>query len=89
MNYLNAISLYDLPDLAASLAPRRLLIFYPTDGFGESADYESINEDLSIIRSGYQHKGAGHNLIINNEPFNNSSLCFYIALKMNILAIRL
>lgn len=49
-----ALKVYDLPDLAACLAPRRLLIVGATDGNGEQIDYESIERDMAIIRSGYQ-----------------------------------
>ncbi len=72
-----ALPYYDLPDLAASLTPRKLLIFNPIDGFGESAECELINEDLSIIRSGYQHGRAGNNFFIKNEPFKKESINFF------------
>ncbi len=51
-----ALTAYDLPDLEASLAPRRLLIAGVTDGNGKSTDIEGINTDLMIIKSAY-HSG--------------------------------
>ncbi len=64
-----ALKTYDLPDLAASLAPRRLLIAGTTDGNGKKTDPESIAGDLSIIKTGYQSRNAGGQLtIVGLEP---------------------
>jgi hypothetical protein len=64
------LKIYDLPDLAACLAPRRLLIVGATDGNGEQIDYVSIEKDMAIIRSGYQIMKADKQLNIVNvdEP---------------------
>jgi hypothetical protein len=43
---------YDLPMLAASLAPRKLLMSDPVDGEGNSHG-QNIERDLSVIRSAY------------------------------------
>ncbi|MEF8984777.1 MAG: alpha/beta hydrolase family protein [Bacteroidales bacterium] len=53
-----ALQSYDLPDLAASLAPRKLLMGGVMDGLGSPADPEAIAGDLDIIKAGYQHKDA-------------------------------
>jgi len=53
-----ALQSYDLPDLAASLAPRKLLMGGIIDGLGSPADPEGIAGDLDIIKAGYQHKDA-------------------------------
>lgn len=53
-----ALKAYDLPDLAASLAPRKLMMAGVTDGFGKTTDSESINKDLSIIKTAYQNNKA-------------------------------
>lgn len=50
-----ALTAYDLPDLAASLAPRKLMMAGISDGAGEQSDMKSINEDLSVIKAGYQN----------------------------------
>lgn len=55
---------YDLPDLAASLAPRKLIMIDIKDGSGKISDSELIQEDISIIRNGYKFKNAGSNLMI-------------------------
>ncbi len=59
-----ALTAYDLPDLEASLAPRKLMMAGTTDGNGEKTDQKSINEDLEIIRTSYKSKNAGGQLII-------------------------
>jgi dienelactone hydrolase len=48
-----ALTAYDLPDLEASLAPRRLLIAGVTGGNGKCTDIESINKDLVIVKNAY------------------------------------
>ena len=64
-----ALSAYDIPDLAASLAPRKLLMAGVTDGFGKITEPESINKDLTIIKTAYQNKKAdGHFNIVSMEP---------------------
>lgn len=58
---------YDIPDLAATLAPRKLLIAGATDGNCEMNDQESISTDLAIIQNVYKLKNAGENLKIITE----------------------
>jgi len=53
-----ALKAYDLPDLAAILAPRKLLMAGVTDGSGNASDTENINKDLAIIKKAYQNKEA-------------------------------
>ena len=53
-----ALTAFDLPDLEASLAPRRLLIAGVTDGNGKNTDIEGINNDLMIIKSAYHSRNA-------------------------------
>ncbi len=65
-----ALTAYDLPDLAASLAPRKLIMAGTTDGNGEKTDQEGIDKDLAIIKTAYQYKNAGRNLVLYhlNQP---------------------
>jgi hypothetical protein len=64
-----ALKAYDLPDLAASLAPRKLIMAGVTDGYGKTTDIENINKDLAIIKIAYQYKKAdGHLNIVNLNP---------------------
>ncbi len=53
-----SIGIYDLPDLAASLAPRKLIMVGVTDGNGSSANVKDINEDLSVINLVYENNAA-------------------------------
>lgn len=63
-----ALESYDIPDLAASLAPRKLMIAGITDGSGNTTDPESIIEDLAIIKAAYQNRNACEQLnIISRE----------------------
>ncbi len=70
-----ALKAYDLPDLAASLAPRKLLMANVTDGNSKSTDVESINKDLEIIKTAYHSRNADKNLNIvtlkQNEKLND------------------
>jgi cephalosporin-C deacetylase-like acetyl esterase len=51
---------YDLPFLAASLAPRRLLVANPVDGEGNRHG-ENTHKDLSVIQSAYiKYEKPGH-----------------------------
>jgi dienelactone hydrolase len=60
-----ALKAYDLPDLAASLAPRKLLIAGTVDGNGKSDDQASINRDLEVIRNAYNKRNASGQLNIS------------------------
>ena len=51
-----ALKAYDLPDLAASLAPRKLLMANVTDGNSKSTDVESISKDLDLIKIAYRFR---------------------------------
>lgn len=52
-----SIGVYDLPDLAASLAPRKLILVGVTDGNGSSANTNDINKDLKVIADAYRNTG--------------------------------
>lgn len=59
-----ALKSYDLPDLAASLAPSRLLIAGVTDGSAKNDDAENISKDLEIIMASYHSMMADDQLKI-------------------------
>jgi hypothetical protein len=59
-----ALKVYDLPDLAASLAPRKLMLAGVTDGAGNPADNESISKDLAIIKTAYKYRKSEDRLNI-------------------------
>ncbi len=64
-----ALTAYDLPDLAACLAPRKLLLTGVTDGNGKSLDPEILGKDLDFIKTTYQDKNASGQLdIVSMKP---------------------
>ena len=65
-----ALETYDLPDLAASLAPRKLLIAGITDDLSKNIDSDNMVDDLTVIKAAYQYLNAGSQLsiIIREEP---------------------
>ncbi len=64
-----------VPDLAASIAPMKLMLVNIVDGTGNSDDPESIAEDISVITNAYRHRNASCNLII--ESGNNLNAFFF------------
>lgn len=48
-----SVGVYDLPDLAASLVPKDLLLIGVTDGNGQSETTAEIDKDLGVIKAGY------------------------------------
>ena len=70
-----ALNKYDLPDLAASLAPRKLTMISVTDGNGKVSDSESINKELEIIKTAYRSTNSERKLnIVTGEIQDNSKL---------------
>ena len=70
-----ALTAYDLPDLAATLAPRMLLLAGTTDANGEKTDLEAINPDLSVIQTAYRSRNAGRQLtIVKDAPAKASDV---------------
>lgn len=59
-----SVGKYDLPDLAASLAPRDLFIAGVTDATGRRGNSPEVQEDLNVIRAGFEWKSAEQNLKI-------------------------
>lgn len=49
-----SLQFYDLPDLAAGLGSRKLLISGITDGTGKHENLQIINEDIKTIKSGFK-----------------------------------
>jgi len=66
-----ALDGYDLPDLAASLAPCELWIAGATDGAGTTKDGQQIAKDLDIVRAGYGFSKASEKLhfVPDNDSF--------------------
>mgnify|MGYP007064290108 CR=1 FL=1 len=63
-----ALTEYDLPDLAATLAPRKLLMSGTSDGNGDKTGKEDIETDLTTIRNSYKKENSENQLIIIADP---------------------
>ena len=59
-----ALKAFDLPDVAAALAPGKLLIAGITDGNGQPLSSENAETDISVIRAAYHYKNADQNFDI-------------------------
>lgn len=73
-----ALEAYDLPDLAASLAPRKLLMAGVTDGNNDNSDIESINKDLNVIRTAYRSGNAARQLNIISDISQEKLFEYYL-----------
>jgi hypothetical protein len=64
-----ALTVYDLPDLAACIAPRKLLMVDVTDQSKIKAEADLIEKELAITRSAYSAAGAEEKLVMRSrEP---------------------
>lgn len=64
-----ALRAYDLPDLAAGLVPRKLMMADVTDESGKNTENESIQKDLAIVKISYQNiKAEGQLKIVSLKP---------------------
>jgi hypothetical protein len=73
-----ALEAYDLPDLAASLAPRKLLMAGVTDGNSTNDDAEGLNKDLDFIKTAYSCKNAGQKLNIITDTSSDKLSVQYL-----------
>ncbi len=58
------LAYYDLPDLAAQMAPRKLTILSPVDGAGRPLTQAEVVEAYAKAREAYRAAGAEGNLIL-------------------------
>jgi hypothetical protein len=73
-----ALKDYDLPDLAASLAPRKLMLAGITDGSGNTADIETINKDLLIIKTAYKYRKSEDRLNVISREITGKPYDLYL-----------
>jgi pimeloyl-ACP methyl ester carboxylesterase len=62
-----ALAAYDLPDLAASLAPRPLTIRGPTDPTGKPLTRAAADDAYRAVRAAYAKAGAEKQLVVSAE----------------------
>src|SRR5690606_36958143 len=73
-----ALTAYDLPDLAAILAPVKLTLINMKDGQGNTIDIAQDNSEMETIRTAWKEKNADKNLQILNETSINSQFGYII-----------
>jgi len=59
-----ALTAYDLPDLYALIAPRKLLLVNPKDQNGRDASREQLDQDTEIVESAFEKQRQADNLAI-------------------------
>ncbi len=67
-----ALKAYDLPDLAASIAPRKLMLVNVHDAAAESDNPEEIEKDMEVIINAYRYNNASRSLIIESGEDMNT-----------------
>jgi hypothetical protein len=60
----NVLTAYDLPDLAACLAPRHLLMTNPADALGKPAPTALVSESNRIVLRAYSDQNAAQRVLI-------------------------
>jgi hypothetical protein len=63
----NILTAYDLPDLAAALAPRKLALVDVFDQFHQPASPDSLKKGLEVVRRSYLESGVPDNLMVTNS----------------------
>ncbi len=63
-----ALKVYDLPDLAAAIAPRPLAIRNPVDAAGRPVSQAELEEIYAAARAAYKASGAEKNLVLQAGP---------------------
>jgi hypothetical protein len=63
----SSLQAFDLPDLAACIAPRELLLVDVTDQQGHRVPPERIEQDLAVVGSAYSAAGAREKFDVRNR----------------------
>jgi cephalosporin-C deacetylase-like acetyl esterase len=76
MNYYvaGALTLYDLPDLAGLIAPRKVAFVGLNDHLNQPLSSERLNTGLAFPRSVYSGKNVPDNIVISDNPDNLVSI---------------
>jgi dienelactone hydrolase len=65
-----ALTAYDLPDLVATVAPRRVALINPRDHLSEPADAARWEQELAFSRAAYERANVGSNLTVTGPDGN-------------------
>ena len=76
-----SIGQYDLPDLAASVAPKKLLIINACGADGKPVSAKEIEKEYGVIKKVFASRNATNNLIIEPGSVTDSSVLFEKWLK--------
>lgn len=76
-----SLNAYDLPDLEASISPRKLMLVNIVNGQGKPVNNKSEDEDLSVIENAYHTSGASSQLDVISGENGNIHHCFSIWIK--------
>ena len=76
-----SVGKYDLPDLAASLAPRKLILVGVTDGNGSSSDTADIEQDLKVIRTAFRNNSTNLQIIPAKSSGLHQSLLSWLSVR--------
>lgn len=76
-----AIPRYDLPDLVASVAPRRVTIRNPLNSLGQPVKLVKLHEQYELARAVYQTAGAAQALILQVDPQERKPASLFPGLK--------
>jgi cephalosporin-C deacetylase-like acetyl esterase len=63
-----ALLSYDLPDLAAAIAPRALKINHPVDPAGSPRSQAQLDQAYAACKAAYRAAGPGETLVLKAEP---------------------
>ncbi len=73
-----ALREYDIPDLIATIAPRKLFISDMTDGSGSMRNSGEVNRDLEIVKKAYLYHKAIENLTILTGDLSENSFTKFL-----------
>ena len=66
------LTVYDLPDLASTLAPNKLLMINAKDQLGNIASKRVLEKDIEVIKSSYSRAGVEKNFSVSRvQPQEN------------------
>jgi hypothetical protein len=73
-----ALQNFDLPDIAATHAPGKMMIAGATDGSGKKDNSARITADMNIITEAYKKSNSSAQLIISDDQPDAGSLAAWI-----------
>jgi cephalosporin-C deacetylase-like acetyl esterase len=72
---------YDLPDLAATLAPRHVTIINPVNPRGQRLELSQVHSQYENAKAAFQGSGAASSFVISEQKPGQSLVKFFPALR--------